>query len=334
MEASGLVREVRHVRADRARFRRRVDRLARRPGICPRSIHALGPRNPCHPGRRPDRRRLRQAARATCRRRPGGAAPPDGGLPPLEGTGPAARSIRLWTFLADEVHRLEEGGQLSLSASHACLAEANERIKFFRKRLGPPPLSKPSDREPEVPTVLPVEPRRPILEILLDPRSIQWFLAFGGGLFVLGLVLFLYAKGVFQNPLIVAVCIGTANLAGLLGGWALLTKTRYQLAGRADAARLPGHAAEPVVLPRPGPGHAAGPSLGRRRGRLRPVCGLGLGAQGLDVRPRLDGRRDHDRAAAPGRSPDRPVLGNRGTELAAGCAGPDRHPCRAGLPGR
>ena len=82
--------------------------------------------------------------------------------------------------------------------------------------------------------MLPVAtPRRPLFEILLDPRSIQWFLAFGGGLFVLGLVLFLYAKGIFENPRIVAVCLGGANLAVLLGGWALLLKTRYQLAGRA-----------------------------------------------------------------------------------------------------
>ena len=51
------------------------------------------------------------------------------------------------------------------------------------------------------------------MEILLDPRSIQWFLAFGGGLFVLGLVLFLYTKGIFENPGTVAVCLGGANLA-------------------------------------------------------------------------------------------------------------------------
>jgi hypothetical protein len=75
--------------------------------------------------------------------------------------------------------------------------------------------------------------RRPLLEILLDPRSIQWFLAFGGGLFVFGLVLFLYTKGVFEDKLVVASCLGAANLGLLLGGWALILRTRYQLAGRA-----------------------------------------------------------------------------------------------------
>src|SRR6202042_2894195 len=121
---------------------------------------------------------------------------------------------------------LERSGRLSLASAHSCAAQANERINFYRKRLGPPP---PTRDEPEVPVVAPArEPRRPILEILLDPRSIQWFLAFGGGLFVLGLVLFLYAKGVFKNPLVVAACLGGANLAALLGGWTLLLKTRYQ----------------------------------------------------------------------------------------------------------
>jgi hypothetical protein len=114
------------------------------------------------------------------------------------------------------------------------MAQANGRISFFRKRLGTPPASSPGKKREMPPMVLPVsEPRRPLMEIILDPRSIQWFLAFGGGLFVLGLVLFLYAKGVFQNPLVVAACLGAVNLAALLGGWALLMKTRYQLAGRA-----------------------------------------------------------------------------------------------------
>jgi hypothetical protein len=175
-----------------------------------------------------------------------GAAPPaDMYLPPPEPapTGdPNARVLRFWKFLSHEIRRLETAGQLSLAEAHALLGDVQERINFLRKRVGPPPLPPtpvahaPGSprREAPPPMVLPVkQPRRPVLEILLDPRSIQWLLALGGGLFVLGLVLYLYAKGVFENPTIVSVCLGGANLAVLLGGWALLLKTRYQLAGRA-----------------------------------------------------------------------------------------------------
>ena len=160
--------------------------------------------------------------------RAGAPLPAETPLPPLEGRGPAARSVRLWRFVADEIRRLEQGGQLSLADAHACIAEADARMSFYRKRL------EPDSRESPPPMVLAVaEPRRPMMEILLDPRSIQWFLAFGGGLFVLGLVLYLYTKGIFKDPLVVAACLGGANLVLLLGGWALLLKTRYQLAGRA-----------------------------------------------------------------------------------------------------
>jgi hypothetical protein len=162
-----------------------------------------------------------------------GLTPPaDFYLPPLDGTGEQAQLVRFWKFLAHEVRRHEKDSRLSLADSHACLTDAHAHINFHRKRCGPPSASRRREPEPPLVTAAP-EPRRPILEILLDPRSIQWFLAFGGGLFVLGLVLFLYAKGVFENKGVVAVCLGAANVAGLLGGWSLLLKTRYQLAGRA-----------------------------------------------------------------------------------------------------
>jgi hypothetical protein len=179
-----------------------------------------------------------------------GLAPPaDLSLPPEEpyagpATAAAARAVRFWKFLAQEVRRLETNGRLSLADSHACLNEAQERISFLRRRLDQPGADRssspvahaPGSPEPAPPVTRPATPpapRRPLLEILLDPRSIQWFLAFGGGLFVLGLVLYLYTKGVFENKGVVAVCLGAANLTLLLGGWALILRTRYQLAGRA-----------------------------------------------------------------------------------------------------
>src|SRR5207302_7532489 len=65
----------------------------------------------------------------------------------------------------------------------------------------------------------PAKPRQSVIELLLAPRTIQWFLAFGGGLFVLGLVLWLASQGIFENKLVVAGVLGAANAAVLFGGW-------------------------------------------------------------------------------------------------------------------
>jgi hypothetical protein len=81
------------------------------------------------------------------------------------------------------------------------------------------------------PCVLPL--RRPLWEIILDPRTIQWMLGLGGFLAVLGLVIWLAAVGVFKDPIVVAVALGLGNAAVLGGGWATIRFSRYQTAGRA-----------------------------------------------------------------------------------------------------
>jgi hypothetical protein len=86
---------------------------------------------------------------------------------------------------------------------------------------------------PADPTRPPREPRRPIIEILLDPRNIQWLLTFGGVMLVVGLVLYLYSIGVFENPVVVASLMGVGTVGLLFGGWAVLRLTPYQTAGRA-----------------------------------------------------------------------------------------------------
>ena len=55
---------------------------------------------------------------------------------------------------------------------------------------------------------------------LLDPRSIQWLLTLGGGLMVLGGLVWLISKGVLENPLVLAVVLGVmlARLAGMVRG--------------------------------------------------------------------------------------------------------------------
>ena len=48
---------------------------------------------------------------------------------------------------------------------------------------------------------------RRMFEALLDPRSIQWVLTIGGGLMVLGLLVWLISLGIFKNPVVVAAVL-------------------------------------------------------------------------------------------------------------------------------
>ncbi len=89
----------------------------------------------------------------------------------------------------------------------------------------PPPL-------PAESTVI-RKPRRTIMQILLDPRTIQWLLATGGGLLVTGLVIWLASLGIFDNPMIVAAAMGMGTLVVLSAGWWTIRRTRFELAGRA-----------------------------------------------------------------------------------------------------
>jgi hypothetical protein len=158
--------------------------------------------------------------------------------------GQLVQSVRFWKFLGRLLQDHEEQGELSLATAHACLADVRESLAGLRQRLGkdrlamveaadaPMPKRRSKYRlevQPEPPTVA----RRNMLEILLDPRSIQWLLASGGGLLVVGLVIYLVTLGLFENPRVVAGLMGAATLAGLAGGWALIHYTRYQMAGKA-----------------------------------------------------------------------------------------------------
>jgi len=80
-------------------------------------------------------------------------------------------------------------------------------------------------------------PKLPVLrrmfEALLDPRSIQWMLMIGGGLCVLGLIVWLVSLGVFKDPHVLAVCLGVGTLAILAVGWYVTLRTRFKIAGQA-----------------------------------------------------------------------------------------------------
>ena len=78
----------------------------------------------------------------------------------------------------------------------------------------------------------PARPRRNILEILLDPHSIQRLLALGGALMVVGLVILLWLHEWF-TPERMAVVMGLVNVAVLAVGLSTIRFTRYQMAGEA-----------------------------------------------------------------------------------------------------
>jgi hypothetical protein len=72
-----------------------------------------------------------------------------------------------------------------------------------------------------------------MLVALLDPHAILWFLTLGGGLSILGLVIWLTSLGLFKNPLVVAGCLGAGSLATLALGCGVALRTRFVTAGKA-----------------------------------------------------------------------------------------------------
>ena len=99
-----------------------------------------------------------------------------------------------------------------------------EAIQYFDPPSAPVPPRKKKDQTPWA---------RRMFEALLDPSSIQWMLTLGGGLMVLGLIIWLTSLGIFKNPLVVAVAMGIGSLVILGAGWYVALETRYKMAGQA-----------------------------------------------------------------------------------------------------
>ncbi|MBN2023396.1 MAG: hypothetical protein JW809_11465 [Pirellulales bacterium] len=74
---------------------------------------------------------------------------------------------------------------------------------------------------------------RPMFDALLDPRSIQWMLILGGGLLVLGLVVWLTSLGIFERRVVLVAALATGTLVVLLAGWFVALRTRFKIAGQA-----------------------------------------------------------------------------------------------------
>lgn len=110
----------------------------------------------------------------------------------------------------------------------------------------PPPLRSPAPASggggiPPIHTAaketVPAEAEEPwamrVLEAMLDPKSIQWLLMIGGGLMVIGILIWLISLGIFQYPEVTAAFLGVGSLALLGAGWYFRLKTEYHTAGRA-----------------------------------------------------------------------------------------------------
>lgn len=98
---------------------------------------------------------------------------------------------------------------------------------------GPIPPPPQHGMPPAAPTDSPATgPKVHWVERLLSPESLKRLMMCGGGLMIIGFVIWLWTTGVFENPIIAAAGIGGINLGILAIGMSLVKWTRYQLAGR------------------------------------------------------------------------------------------------------
>lgn len=112
---------------------------------------------------------------------------------------------------------------------------AAETARAFAQRTQPIASSiQFLDEEPVVAEAVPHWSQR-IFTALLDPRSIQWMLMLGGGLMVIGLVIWLITQGIFENPWVIAAAMTGGALAVHLAGVGLALKTKHKTAGHAFA---------------------------------------------------------------------------------------------------
>ena len=173
---------------------------------------------------------------------------------------PKAHRLRYWRYTGHCIKNYCDAGFLPLVQAHACMNEVKSCIATLRSELEKERRSevvtaevveekkasnsaasprRSGDRPSLAAAAVDVEtkpaskPRRSVLEMLLDPHTIQWLLGLGGVLFVLGLVIWLATLGVFKDPLIIAVALGIGNAVVLGGGGAMIRFSRYQTAGRA-----------------------------------------------------------------------------------------------------
>ena len=164
------------------------------------------------------------------------------------------RGYRAGIFVNELLHDLRSRGKITLSQFHALKADSEERLMAVRRRLHQDGIAEsglaaqcsssthstergagmPTAREAVIPPKKPAAPRRSLLEIILDPRSIQCLLGLGGALMVVGLVILLWINNYFTPP-VMAMILALSNILLLAAGLATIRYTRYQMAGKALA---------------------------------------------------------------------------------------------------
>lgn len=122
------------------------------------------------------------------------------------------------------------GDSVGSSASQAGQAALTPVREYFDPPSG---SAKPQATAAAVAAEPPVPVMRRMFEALLDPRAIQWMLMIGGGLCVLGIIVWLVSKGIFENKYVMAGALGAGTLALLGAGWFTALKTRFRVAGQA-----------------------------------------------------------------------------------------------------
>ncbi|TWT39623.1 hypothetical protein [Blastopirellula retiformator] len=158
--------------------------------------------------------------------------------PKGEEEGSLAQEFRYLTFLDREIDRHLQSGRLNLAEKSLCQRQNRSRGRDVRAQLNVKPATEPraeeTTSEPATAEVID-EPQRSFLEVALDPKTLQYLMAIGGGLLMIGLVIWLATIGFFDDPLTVAICLGAGNLAILLSGFALIRWSKFQTAGRGVA---------------------------------------------------------------------------------------------------
>lgn len=141
------------------------------------------------------------------------------------------RALRCWRFLGHHLIEMQRLNVIDPELSRTLQA----RVQIACGRLAPPAetAAEPETESTEENTPEKEASRfRSRIEQLLDPKTLHTLMCCGGGVLIIGLIGWLWSIGLFDNPVIVAVCAGIGNLAVIATGAATVLKTRYRIAGR------------------------------------------------------------------------------------------------------
>lgn len=153
---------------------------------------------------------------------------------PVSDTDRQQRFLHCWRFLGHHLIEMQRLNVLAPDVSHELQAHVQAACAKLSR---PPKHSTQPDSTAATEETSPKDgPRlRNRIEQLLDPKTLHTLMCCGGGVLIIGLIGWLWSIGLFDNPVIVAVCAGVGNLAIIAAGAVTVLKTRYRIAGRGVA---------------------------------------------------------------------------------------------------